>query len=294
VVNDVESIATHRPDGIVVCANTAAHLGVIEAAARVGAPIFCEKPLSGTVAETKRIIGLTQDAGVPLQLGFQRRYDAQFRALREGLAGGVFGMPLHLSSCTLDPAPPPPGYVATSGGIFVDCCIHDIDLIRWVSGLDIVAVSAGGTAREQEFRDADDVDTAHALLELENGVLATIAATRHNAAGYDVRFELHGTRGAAVAGMDDRTPVVLPGRPVAGAEHPPYRDFLDRFEDAYREEMADFTRIMRGGDVTCTGRDSLEAQYIAEACEVSRRAGRRVTVDEIRRRHGELASAHAS
>lgn len=258
-------------DGVVIAAATPAHAELVHQAVEAKVPIFCEKPLAATVAETQEILGKTKRAGVPLQLGFQRRFDAGFKKAKHRLQAGELGVLHSIWACTMDPAPPHPSYIPTSGGLFADCSVHDIDAIRWSTGREIVAVQATGANKgESYFAEAGDIDTGHALLTLDDGTLAGIAGGRYNGAGYDVRLELHGAKGTAVAGLD-------------GVEATSYPSFAERFGAAYVAELEAFVEVAaRRIESPCPGEDALEALYVALACERSRREQRTVKVSEVR------------
>jgi myo-inositol 2-dehydrogenase/D-chiro-inositol 1-dehydrogenase len=258
-------------DGVVIAAATPAHAELVHLAVEAGVPIFCEKPLASTVAETREILGKTKQANVPLQLGFQRRFDAGFRAAKHRLRSGELGVLHSIWACTMDPAPPHPSYIPTSGGLFADCSVHDIDAIRWSTGCEVVAVSAaGGNRGAKYFAEAGDIDTGHALLTLDDGTLASIAGGRYNGAGYDVRLELHGAKGTAVAGID-------------GVTDTSYPSFAERFGAAYVAELEAFVKVAAGRiESPCPGEDALEALYVALACERSRREQRTVRVAEVK------------
>lgn len=258
-------------DGVVIAAATPAHAELVHQAVEARVPIFCEKPLASTIGETREILAKTTEAEIPLQLGFQRRFDAGFQAARERLRKGELGVLHSIWACTMDPAPPHASYIPTSGGLFADCSVHDIDAIRWATGREIVAVSAAGANKgEGYFAAAGDVDTGHALLMLDDGTLASIAGGRYNGAGYDVRLELHGAKGTAVAGLD-------------GVTEARYPSFAERFGAAYVAELEAFVEVAAGRiESPCSGEDALEALYVALACEHSRREQRTVRVSEVR------------
>jgi myo-inositol 2-dehydrogenase / D-chiro-inositol 1-dehydrogenase len=271
-------------DAVVVAAPTYAHPELIAAAARAGVPVLCEKPVAADVAGTRAVLDQVAAAGVPLQVGFQRRFDAGCVAVREAARSGRLGWLHTIRSCTSDPVPPAAGYVATSGGIFRDCGVHDYDVVRWVTGREVVSVYATGANRGADFfTAADDVDTAVAVLTLDDGTLAVCTATRYNGAGYDVRLEACGSAGTVVAGLDERSPLVStstePGWPVGQ----PYTGFADRFRDAYVAELSTFLDVAAGSaENPCDGAEALEALLVAEAADRSWREGRPVTVAEVR------------
>jgi myo-inositol 2-dehydrogenase/D-chiro-inositol 1-dehydrogenase len=309
VVRAAESVADlfgagpSRPglDGLVVAAATDAHAALVERGVRARLPVFCEKPLAADLDGTFQAVRSARAARVPVQVGFQRRFDPGHIAAREAVSAGRLGWLHTVRSCSFDPAPPPPGYVPASGGLFRDCAIHDLDAIRHVTGRDVAWVTAAGSNRGDEvFRACGDVDTGAALLGLDDGTLATIAASRYNAAGYDVRLELFGSKESLVTGLDDRTPVTpvpapapdpAAGGPARGqaaeqeAERPrPYGGFLERFAAAYDAELRAFVDVVAGQRANpCPPEEALEAFYLAEACEISRREGRVVRTEEVRR-----------
>jgi len=275
-----ESLADLRGagvDAVIVSTPTSTHRALIKHAAAAGLPVFCEKPVAPDVAGTRSALAAVRAAGVPLQVGFQRRHDAGITAVRDAIAAGTLGTVHLVRSATHDPAPPPPGYVATSGGIFRDCAVHDFDAVRFVTGREVVEVSATGANRGAAFfAEAGDVDTAVATLTLDDGTLAVCTATRYNGAGYDVRLEAHGSAGSLAAGLDEHAP--LP--PIATGA--PYTGFGERFRDAYVAELTAFCALVAGtGPNTCPGEEALAALLVAEAADLSRREGRPVRIAEV-------------
>ncbi|MGW5283029.1 Gfo/Idh/MocA family protein [Streptomyces collinus] len=271
-------------DGLVVAAATDAHPDLIRAGVRAGVPVFCEKPVARTMAEGVAVLRAVEDAGVPVQIGFNRRFDAGFAAARVAVRSGELGRLHTIRSTTLDPAPPPAAYVAASGGIFRDCSVHDFDVIRWVTGREVAEVYAvGGNRGAEHIAAAGDADTTGAVLTLDDGTIAMVSNSRHNARGHDVRMELHGFADSIAVGLDDRLPLrsVEPGaRFPAGT---PHDFFMDRFAAAYRAELAAFTEVVAGTRLSpCTVEDALEAGWIAEACTLSLREHRPVTLAEVR------------
>ncbi|MGW1706200.1 Gfo/Idh/MocA family protein [Streptomyces sp. NPDC002206] len=270
-------------DAVVIASATSTHAELIGTAARAGLPAFCEKPIALDPAGTLNALREVERAGSVLQLGFMRRFDAGYAAARTAVRGGVLGRLHTVRAVTSDPAPPPAAYLPHSGGLFRDCLVHDFDILRWVTGREVVEVYATGSdAGPAMFRAAGDVDTAAALLTLDDATLATATATRCNGAGYDVRMELAGELGQIAVGLDERTPLtsVEPQGPTAPAK--PWPGFLERFAPAYEAELDAFVRVVRGEAANpCDGREALHALRIAEACELSRREHRPVAVAEI-------------
>ncbi|MDV9189036.1 Gfo/Idh/MocA family oxidoreductase, partial [Streptomyces sp. SR27] len=255
---------------------------LIARAAGAGLPAFCEKPIALDVPGTRAALAAVAEAGTELQLGFMRRFDAGYRAAREAVRSGRLGRLHTVRAATSDAEPPPAAYLPLSGGLFRDCLVHDFDIVRWVTGREVVEVYATGSdAGPAMFRAAGDVSTAAALLTLDDGTLVTATATRCNGAGYDVRMELAGDRDQVVVGLDDRTPLTSlePQGPTAPGK--PWPGFLERFGPAYEAELDAFVRLVRGEAANpCDGREALAALRVAEACETSRRERRPVRVDD--------------
>ncbi|MEU8899461.1 Gfo/Idh/MocA family oxidoreductase [Nocardia sp. NPDC048505] len=281
---DVETLLTAGLSGLVIATATDSHPELIIRAVDLGIPVFCEKPVAADIGGTRAVLAHLEHSTVPVQIGFQRRFDAGYRAARAAITSGELGWLHTLRATTLDPAPPPAEYVARSGGLFRDCGVHDFDIIRWVTGREVVQVYAtGGNRGDEFFSTAGDVDTAAVFLTLDDGTLATVSLSRYNGAGYDVRLEALGSRGNAVVGLDERVPLrsVEPGFPPSTA--PAYPNFMERFHQAYTAELRAFLGVVTGDIPTpCHPADALEAFYIAEACELSRRDSRPVAVAEVR------------
>ncbi|MET7643548.1 Gfo/Idh/MocA family oxidoreductase [Streptomyces sp. NPDC005426] len=270
-------------DAVVIASATSAHAELIGRAARAGVPAFCEKPVALDLAGTLRALREAERAHSVLQLGFMRRFDAGYAAARAAVRAGALGRLHTVRAVTSDPAPPPAAYLPLSGGLFRDCLIHDFDMVRWVTGREVTrAYATGSDAGPAMFRAAGDVDTAAALLTLDDGTLVTATSTRCNGAGYDVRMELAGERDQITVGLDDRTPLTSAEPKGPGAPARPWPGFLERFAPAYEAELDAFLRLVRGEAANpCDGREALRALRIAEACEVSRRERRPVELTEI-------------
>lgn len=283
--HDTDALFDAGIDGVVVTAATSAHPELILRGVAAGVPVFCEKPVATDIAGTLDVIDRIAGSAVPVQIGFQRRFDAGYAVARDAVASGRLGWVHTLRATTMDPAPPPAEYVPTSGGFYRDCSVHDFDAIRFVTGHEVTEVYAVGANRGADFfRAAGDVDTAAALLTLDDGTLALVSGTRYNAAGYDVRLEVLGAEGDLAVGMDERMPLRSAEADVQWPAGPAYPGFLDRFRVAYRAELAAFADVVAGrGPSPCTVVDALEAFYVAEACVVSRREHRPVSLAEIRR-----------
>jgi myo-inositol 2-dehydrogenase / D-chiro-inositol 1-dehydrogenase len=272
-------------DVLVIAAPTRAHPELIVAGTEAGLPVFCEKPVAPDIDSTREVIKRVGDDAAAVQIGFQRRFDAGYLAAREAVQSGSLGWVHTLRATTLDPAPPAPAYIETSGGLFRDCGIHDFDAIRWVTGREVREVYAVGANRGADFfRAAGDVDTMAAVLTLDDDSLGVVSSSRYNGAGYDVRLEVLGSRGSICAGLSGRLPLRSAEPGATFPSGPPYPHFTDRFADAYRAELAAFVDLAaHGGQSPAAMSDALEAFCIAEACELSRARHEPVAVAEVRR-----------
>ncbi|HEX8347419.1 MAG TPA: Gfo/Idh/MocA family oxidoreductase [Actinoplanes sp.] len=283
-VATLEEIFDRPVDAVVIATPTSTHADLVLRSIDAGVPAFCEKPVAEDLERTADVVARVARSGVPVQVGFQRRFDAGYLAGRRAVLDGRVGRLHRLHLITADPAPPHPSYIPTSGGIFRDCHIHDFDIARFLTGGDVVEVYATGANRGAEFfAEADDVDTSAAILTFTDGTLATLQGSRYNGAGYDVRAELAGTAGTYVVGLDDNAPLRSAESDVAWPSGDPWPDFWHRFQPAYIAEIEAFLGVVAGRvDNPCTVSDALEALYIAEAAERSRRERRPVRLDEIR------------
>ena len=278
VAESVETLV-EAVDALVIATATPGHAPLLELAGRAGIPAFCEKPVALELALLDRVIASVESAGIRVQIGFQRRFDPGYLAAREAVESGAIGTMLLVRAATHDPAPPPESFIAASGGIFRDLLVHDLDAIRFVTGQEIVEVYADGSVRETEwFGRHSDVDAAVAVMRLADGTLAILSGTRRDPRGYDVRLEAFGTGDSIAVGVDPRTPLrsVEPGVPPPAG--PGYASFLERFEAAYRAELAAF---VAGDETACGLRDARAALLVALAADRSRAERRPVAVAEI-------------
>jgi myo-inositol 2-dehydrogenase/D-chiro-inositol 1-dehydrogenase len=267
-----EELLAAGVDGLVIATATAGHAPLVRLAAGASVPVFCEKPVALDLPTMDDLIAAADTAGIVVHVGFQRRFDAGYRAAHDAVAGGDVGRILLMRAATHDPAPPPREYLASSGGIFRDLHIHDFDAIRFVSGQEVTEVYAAGAVLETPWlTEQDDVDVAAAVLRLGSGALVILSGTRHDPLGYDVRLEVFGTRDSIVAGQGDRSPI-RSVEPAAGKPAGPgYRDFWDRFEPAYRQELAVFVNtVTSGGPSACPLAEARAALAVALAADRSR------------------------
>jgi myo-inositol 2-dehydrogenase / D-chiro-inositol 1-dehydrogenase len=282
-VATAEALLEDGADALVIATSTPSHAPLLQLAAASAAAAFCEKPVALDLETLDRVRDAVDRAGILVQVGFQRRFDAGYVAARDAVVDGRVGKILVMRAATHDPTPPPAEYIAASGGIFADLHIHDFDAVRFVSGQEITEVYADGAALDASWADElEDVDVATAILQMSGGGLAILSGTRRDPLGYDVRLEVFGTTDSIVAGDDGRSPIrsVEPGAPPR--EGPAYRDFWDRFEPAYRIELAAFVETVRAGTPSpCPLAEARAALAIALAAERSRRERRPVTIEEV-------------
>ncbi len=281
----VEALLAAGLDGVVIAAATDVHPELILASIEAGLPTFCEKPVARDPDVGMEILRRTQVSGVPVQIGYPRRFDAAFAEARRAVAAGELGFLHTVRSTTLDPAPPPDDYVRASGGIFRDCSVHDFDAVRYVTGQEVVEVYATGSNQGDTtvFADNDDVDSAATILTLDSGTLAVVSNSRYNPRGYDVRLELHGSRDSIAAGVEPKWPIRSTEPGVTFPDGEPHSFFMDRFAAAFRRELAAFTELVAGRiESPCTVADAVEVGWIAEAAALSRQQHRPIRMDELR------------
>jgi myo-inositol 2-dehydrogenase/D-chiro-inositol 1-dehydrogenase len=283
VAPDVEGLLQAGLDGIVICAPTSCHAELISRGQDAGLITFCEKPVASDLAGTMLIAKLVADGAVPVQIGFQRRFDAGYQAARAAVASGSLGWIHTIRANTNDAAPPHASYIPTSGGFFRDCGIHDFDAVRFVTGHEVVSVFAVGQNRGAAFfAQSDDVDAAAAVLTMDDGTIALVSGSRYNARGYDVRLEALGSKDSVCVGMQDRLPLRSVEQGVDFPSAMPYTDFMERFHQAYVDELVAFTDLVAGRiETPCSVEESLRAFLIAEACDLSRHEGRQVQLAEV-------------
>lgn len=272
-----------RVDGLVITSPTSTHAATLRAAVAAKVPTFCEKPVAATLDETLDLVDLVDEAEIPVHVGFQRRFDAGYRRAREAVLNGELGFVHTVRANTHDQSPPPAAYIPTSGGLFRDCSIHDIDVLRFVTGREVATVYAVGANKGAEFfTEGGDIDTGAAVLTLDDDTLVTLSATRYNGGGHDVRMEVMGSEGTIGVGYDDSLAVRSVEEGVDYPRGPQKWSFMERFLPAYRSELAAFCEVVAGRvDSPCTVRDALQAFRVAEACELSRASGRLVAMNEI-------------
>lgn len=270
-------------DGLVITSSTSTHADLLSEAVRAGVPAFCEKPIALTLDQTIDVTTLVEASSVPVQVGFQRRFDPGYQRVRDAVRGGELGFLHTIRANTHDQSPPPAAYIPTSGGLFRDCGVHDFDILRFVTGREVVSVFAVGANKGADFfTEGGDVDTAAAVLTLDDDTLVTVSATRYNGAGHDVRMEVMGSEGTLGVGYDDSLAVRSAEEDVDYPRGPQKWSYMERFLPAYQRELAAFCDVVAGtAESPCTVRDALEAFRVAEACELSRLKGTSIELTEI-------------
>jgi myo-inositol 2-dehydrogenase/D-chiro-inositol 1-dehydrogenase len=278
----VDELLASDVDAVAICSSTDTHADLLVSAAEAGKAIFCEKPVSLDLGVVDRALEAVEAAGVPFQIGFNRRFDPAHAAVREAVASGAVGDPHLVRISSRDPAPPPLEYVRHSGGLFLDMMIHDFDMARFVTGSEVVEVFARGAVRvEPSFADAGDVDTALVTLVHEDGCLTAIDNSRRAVYGYDQRVEVFGSAGMAASENPlAHTTVVRTAEGTSSAPLPYF--FLDRYVPSYLQEWEAFVRAVQSGAVPpVTTRDARAPLVIGLAAWRSLREGRPVRVEEV-------------
>lgn len=263
---------------VLVCSSTDQHLAHALAAVAAGKSVFCEKPIDLDLGKVLAAEPHFRDAC--FQLGFNRRFDPHFLDLKKQIDAGAVGTLETLQLVNHDPASPPPGFIPTSGGLFKDFTIHDLDLARWLLGEEPVEVySVASCLVDPEIGRLGDFDTARTLLKTASGRLCVISNTRRSGYGYDQRIEAFGSRGMACAqNVTGDTTRVFTEAGITGAPIRP--DFATRYADAYRAEIDHFAKVLLGQAKQTAGyADGIAALVLAEACDASVRSGLPQTVD---------------
>jgi myo-inositol 2-dehydrogenase/D-chiro-inositol 1-dehydrogenase len=279
LVPDVEAlIAAPRIDAIVVVSPTSLHHEHIQAVASAGKAIFAEKPLADSVERSRETADLVRRAGVPFQIGFQRRFDPGYARARTLIDEGRIGDVEMFRGLTCDRIPPV-SYLRTSGGLFWDLGIHDFDAARFLMNDDVVEVTASGSILvEPELADFDDVDHGVVAMRFRRGGIGVVQNAWRAPYGYDIRAEVHGTLGKVVTDLDERTPTRLYDAAGFGSER--YFLFVERFAEAYRLELQAFVDAVRAGREPSPGiDDALHAVLISDAATRSRKAGITVAIE---------------
>jgi myo-inositol 2-dehydrogenase / D-chiro-inositol 1-dehydrogenase len=272
-------LADPASDAVVVASSTNTHADLVEAAARAGKAVFCEKPLDLDRRRAEACLAVVAECGVPLMVGFNRRFDPHFARLERQLRDGRIGRVELLSITSRDPSPPPLAYLRVSGGLFRDMMIHDFDMARWLLGEEPVEIFAAASVLiDPAIGAAGDVDTAVVSLRTGSGALCQISNSRRAVYGYDQRIEVLGSNGALRADN-----VALSTVAFAGAEgivsDKPLPFFLERYAEAYRLELDHFVEALASGTPPLPGgSDGVKALALSDAALQSLQTGRAIAL----------------
>lgn len=269
-----ELLANDEVEAVVIATSTDTHAEISIAAARAGKQIFCEKPIDWDIPRIKEVMAEVEKAGVKFQVGFNRRFDHNFRRLREVVQSGQVGDPHIIHIFSRDPAPPSVEYVKTSGGLFNDMMIHDFDMVRYLSGYDVVEVTAHGAVLiDPAIGEAGDIDTAVVTLRLSNGAIAVIDNSRQAVYGYDQRAEVFGSKGQALSQNDKPSTVQVSTADLVTTDKIPYF-FLTRYTGAFIDQFTSFIEsVVENKPLLVDAIDGLRAVEIAQAATKSLREG---------------------
>lgn len=283
ITDDPQKILTDPEiEAVLICSSTDTHAPLIEAAAAVGKHIFCEKPIDLELAKIHRALQAVEKAGVKFQVGFNRRFDSNFRRIKELILEGKIGEPHLLRITSRDPAPPPIEYIRSSGGIFLDMTIHDFDMARFLLNSEVEEVYASGNVLiDPNIRDAGDMDTAVTVLKFESGALGVIDNSRRAVYGYDQRVEVFGSAGMAHAANKTPDNVALLNSETVHSAKPLYF-FLERYKDSFIAELQAFIDcIINDTAPPVTGQDGLMPVKIGLAAKKSLTENRPAKLSEI-------------
>ena len=273
-----------RIDAVLICASTTLHAQLSLEAIAAGKHIFCEKPIDQSVEKIEEVKAALEASPKKLvyQVGFNRRYDHNYRAMRKAVEEGKIGEVQFVRVSSRDPEPPPAEYVALSGGMFMDMMIHDLDMVRYLSGQEVVELYAQGACMvDPAIGKAGDVDTVAINLKLANGALATIDGSRKAVYGYDQRGEVFGSKGCVVNANDSESNIVLSTVDGVTGEKPLWF-FLEKYMGSYQAEVREFIECIREKKEPKVGiEDGLVSIKLALACAKSMKENRPVRIDEI-------------
>lgn len=269
-------------DAVVICTPTNTHADLIERFARAGKAIFCEKPVDLSLARVRDCVAVVAQEKGKLMVGFNRRFDPHFRAVRAAIDEGRIGKVEMVTITSRDPGAPPNDYIKVSGGIFRDMTIHDLDMARFLLGEEIETVMAAAAVLvDPEIGKAGDYDSVSVILTTTSGRQAVISNSRRATYGYDQRIEVHGSEGMVAA--ENQRPVSIEVATAAGYTRPPLHDFfMTRYTEAYAAEIAAFiVAITEDAPISPDGQDGLISLALADAAVKSVQEGRAVRVSEI-------------
>lgn len=269
-------------DAIVICSSTSTHAEIIIEAAKAGKHVFCEKPIDYDLARIDTALQAVEEAGVKLQIGFNRRFDANHRRVKQAILNGEIGETHLLHIISRDPAPPPIEYIKVSGGLFFDMTIHDFDMARFLVASEVEEVyTAAGVMVDAAIGEAGDVDTAVITLKFANGVIGTVDNSRRAVYGYDQRVEVFGSGGSISTGNWFSNQATIQTTQGVWRDLP-LHFFLERYADSFMTEMSEFAQAIRSDTVVPVGgMDGRVPVIMAMAARKSYELNRPVKLREI-------------
>ncbi|MFD1746687.1 inositol 2-dehydrogenase [Rhizobium helianthi] len=279
-VSTVDAVLANKDvDAVIICTPTNTHADLIEKFARAGKAIFCEKPIDLDVARAQACIDVVKETGAKVMLGFNRRFDPHFQAVRKEIDKGTIGKVEMVTITSRDPGAPPVEYIKVSGGIFRDMTIHDLDMARFLLGEEIASVFATGAVLvDPKIGEAGDYDSASLILTTKSGRQAVISNSRRATYGYDQRIEVHGSLGSVAA--ENQRPVSIEIANKDGYTRPPLHDFfMTRYTEAYAAEIKAFIdTVENGAAASPSAEDGLIALKLADAALKSAQTGAAVSL----------------
>jgi myo-inositol 2-dehydrogenase/D-chiro-inositol 1-dehydrogenase len=274
------ALADPEVDAVLIASSTNTHVDLITRSAKAGKAVLCEKPIDLDLAVVDRCREEIAGCNVPVQIGFNRRYDPSHRGVFSAVKNGEIGKLEQLVITSRDPSPPPASYVAVSGGLFRDMMIHDFDLARFILGEEVVEVTATGSVLvDPEIGAAGDVDSAMVVMKTASGKLCHINNSRRASYGYDQRVEAFGSEGMVISNNRTATTVERFNASATAVREPLLNFFIDRYGDAYRNQINDFIDAVANGRQPSPGfDDGRRALVLADAALESLKTGRTVQV----------------
>jgi len=282
----MDVITDPEVDAVWICSPSQFHAEQIKAAAANGKHVFCEKPIATDLSETVEAINACNEAGVKLMIGLQRRFDQNFRRVRDAVEKKEVGETIMIKLCSRDPSPPPFEYVKGGGGIFADMAVHDLDMSRFLAGADPIDILAIGSCHIdksiESLEGSEAFDTASCIVRYPNGVQAMIDVCRQSSFGYDQRAEVLGTKGMIQTDNVYPNTAKVFRKDFTGNADMPYDFFLSRYNEAYVTETIAFCdSLVNDKPVPCTGQDGLIALVMAIAADISAKEGRWVKFSDV-------------
>ena len=269
-------------DVVIIASSTDTHAEFIQKAAKAKKQIFCEKPIDSDLKRIKKTLAIVKEEGVKLMVGFNRRFDHNFKRIHDAVVTGQIGIPQIIKITSRDPSPPPIEYIKVSGGIFIDMTIHDWDMARFQAGSEVEEVYATGDVLvDPEIGKAGDIDTAVAVLKFKNGALGIIDNSRQAVYGYDQRVEVFGSKGCVIAENDTPNTVRIYTAERTSADKIPHF-FLERYMESYAAELQSFFNCLQNDqEPSPSGNDGLQNVLVAIAAKISLEEHRPIKISEI-------------